>query len=109
MSALTTGLATAVAAGVATVAHELTHAGVAMLLGRFERFDVRSWEVLYHIRNPPGWRGYAVAGAPMFVGMLLAPLALVVDVTLPVVMGWGIYTFLGAATNDFEFRTLETA
>jgi hypothetical protein len=109
MSALMTALVTAAAAGVATLAHEATHAVAGLLLGRFKTFDVLSWEVLYHIRQPPGWKAYAIAGAPLYVGLLLTPLALVVDVTLPIVIGWAIYTFLGAATNDFQFQTVETA
>lgn len=109
MSAAVGALVALAAAVVAMVAHELTHILAALALGRFRTFDVRRFEVLYYMREEPGWQAYAIAGAPLGVGLLLTPLALVVDVTLPVVIGWLIYTVEGAVTNDFQFRTLEAA
>lgn len=109
MSALNTALWCAVAAGVSTVLHELTHVLAAVALGRFETFDVWSWEVLYRVRDPPGRHAYLIAGAPLLVGIAAVPLALVVPVSLPLLVGWTVYTVLGAATQDFAFRGAQAA
>lgn len=90
-----------------SVAHEATHAGVAAACGRLEGFSVRRWEVDYRGQLPPGRTEYAIASAPLVVGLAVAPLLWWLRVPIWAWVPWGVYTLQGAITNDFAFR--ETA
>ncbi|GAA0305497.1 hypothetical protein [Halarchaeum salinum] len=99
-----------VAASVAgTVCHEAAHALVAAVLGKFHAFDVRRWEV--HWRYAGGTLGdYAVAGAPLGIGIVALPVAVAIASGLPPLwfwMGWAWFTLVGAIAGDFRFAAAE--
>lgn len=95
----------------ATVAHELTHAAVAAASGRFVAIDWRAVDVLYRAPDEPDATTYAIAGAPLYVGLLAGVAALGAGYVPPVwlIPAWVLYTVFGAVTNDFDFRTAESA
>lgn len=100
-----------VVAGVAiivwgAVLHELTHAAAGKLLGgRVRRVDLL--RLFVDVEIEPGWRRRAMLLAPGVVGILVAPLLLVVarlDASLvlvgALVIAWVVYTFNGGAEGE---------
>lgn len=111
LSLLTTALE--LVAGVAiivwsAVLHELTHAAAGKLLGgRVRRVDL--FRLFVDVEIEPGWRRRAMLLAPGVVGLLSAPLLLVVarlDASLvlvgSLVIGWVVYTFNGGAEGELR-------
>jgi len=99
-----------VAVATASALHELTHYMVARLLGRRATFSVLDWAV-YH-ESPAGGvtaGDWLVQGAPVLAGVLVLPVLVYVWPVHPaVVVAWVFYSFVGAATNDFEFEHADT-
>lgn len=95
-----------VAIGIAALLHEATHWIVARLLGRHAVFSLRDFSVNYEASLPPGPAEYLIAGSPLFIGLPigLVWLLLVGVPSIPVVFGWAFYTLLGAVTQDFSFE-----
>ncbi|WP_197425372.1 hypothetical protein [Halobacterium sp. CBA1126] len=96
---------------VGTVCHETAHALAAVALGKFHAFDVRNWEV--HWRYAGGTvSDYAVAAAPLGIGLLALPAAILAFGGLPPLwfwLGWAWFTLVGALSGDFQFAAVEAS
>lgn len=88
----------------AAVLHELTHWSVAVVLGRDAWVEWRELNC-YHTMPLAGatMGDYLIGAAPFVAGALAAVvwLALGLDVTIPTIVGWGVYT-LNGIPNDFR-------
>jgi len=88
----------------AAVLHELTHYGVARLAGREAWVKWRELNC-YHCLplSGPTFADYLVGAAPFVGGASAAVgwLLLGLEITIPVVVAWGVYT-LNGIPNDFR-------
>lgn len=99
----------------ASVCHEATHYLAARALGVHVRFDVVDWAEHFEASPDALWRTYAVYGAPVVTGLVVAALVVggVVEVPVVWVVGltpaWWLYTAHGAVFgDDFRFHAVGT-
>lgn len=110
MSALTLFLKTLTTALLASLAHEGTHYLVARVLRRRPQFALREWAVFWHAPDHAPTPGdWAIAAAPLGIGLVAGGVLVGVGAPWWVVPGWYLYTLHGAITNDFDFDAVKSA
>lgn len=94
-----------VGVALASLLHELTHLAVARALGRRAEFRILEWAVYHETSGRVTAGDWLVQGAPLLVGVLCLPLLVYWWPVHPaLVIAWLFYTFVGALTNDFDFK-----